>query len=409
MAFADLQFGVSSQYRWEIPPECQVTTLGGSEETINLAAETRQALLQPLEIPPLLSAVVAGDKVVLATERGGPLLDPVIAALWETLSGAGVQAEDLLILQPAALGPQNRHDPRSLLPAEIRNAVQWKIHDPTAPEACGYLATSAAGERIYLARELLDADVVIPVGVAGFDPIQGYKSACGVLFPGLSTPEAFKKMHGLGHQELRPEDERPIRQLIDETGWLLGVMYVVQVLPSRRRGEAAKVAVGTIDAVGRSMRKDLDGDWRGVLPERVETVVATIPTQDQPATWEQLGQALQAAKNLVARGGRIVVLSDLTSEPGPGVALIREHRTPRAAIQPLRALAPGDLLSATQLASAADWAQVYLLTQLDPNLIEELHCIPLEQPQEMERLLSMAEECVLIPAAQFLLGEIQTT
>ncbi|OYW31459.1 MAG: hypothetical protein B7Z45_10330, partial [Azorhizobium sp. 12-66-6] len=187
--------------------------------------------------------------------------------------------------------------------------------------------------------------------------------------------------------------------MIDETGWLLGVQYAVQLAPSARRGETSEILVGSVEAVSRRARKLLDRDWQLRLPERIDTVIAAIPTDQQEVSWTLLGTALEAAKSLVERGGRIIALTDLAAEPGPGVQTVRDQRSAKAALQPLRALAPEDLLPATQLAAAADWAKVYLLSGLDKTLVEELFCMPLESEQELSRLLAGIERCVILSAA----------
>ncbi|MDX1967058.1 MAG: lactate racemase domain-containing protein [Planctomycetaceae bacterium] len=406
MMTVELQYGADRRFVWQLPSSCTATLAGGPRHDIDVLLTARDSFAQPLEMPPLSAAIVPGDRVVVPLERGTPLLHRLLPALVSELTAVGVEPGDILLLQPAGLDLASRRDPREFLGPDVRDIVGWKVHDPTADDSCGYLASSASGERIYLAREILDADFVLPLSVAGFDPMVGYKHPCGVLYPGLSNTEAFKKTHGQGHQEIPPEDERPLRQLIDETGWLLGVQYAVQMAPSARRGETSEILVGGVEAVGRRARKLLDRDWRVHLNERVDTVIAAIPSDQQAVSWSLLGTALEAAKTLVERGGKIIVLSDLAAEPGPGVRTLREQRSAKAALQPLRTQAPEDLLPATQLASAADWATVYLLSRLETTLVEELFCTPLENEQELARLLAGVERCVVLCAAQFVHGQI---
>lgn len=406
MMTVELEYGATDRFCWEVSAGCQALLPGGPRQQVDVVAATREHLAQPLELPPLNLAVVPGDRVVLAVERDASLLPRAVAAIWEVLQARGVDPADVSLVQPADIGQTQRCDPRRALPADVREMVSWKIHDPTANDSCGYLASSASGERLYLSQELLSADLVIPVTLAGFDAVQGYKSPCHVLYPGLSNVEAFQKTHGLGHRELRPENVRPLRQLVDEVGWLLGVQYAVQVVPSARRGQASDVLIGSIDGVSRRAQQLLDRDWRVRLPERVDTVIVAIPGDDEPVTWSRLGAALEVARNLVERGGQVIVLSDLVAQPGPGVQIIREHRSARAALQPLRALGCEDLIPATQLATAADWARVYLLSRLEASLVEELFCMPLENETELARLLDQVQSCVVLNAAPFIHGEI---
>jgi hypothetical protein len=288
-----------------------------------------------------------------------------------------------------------------LLPERVRDEVIWKIHDPTDDKAIGYLASCADGERIYLAREVLDADFVVPIARLGFDSVQGRRSAMHSFYPGLSNTEAFTKSRGQGHSELGPDDERPFGQRVQEIGWLLGIQFAMQILPSSGHGGAAGILAGHPDSIAQRGRTLLDENWRVRVDQRGETAVVSIPTGPDEATgWEQLGEALEAASRLIIREGRIVVLSDLSAEPGPGMETLRACRSAKAALQPLRKQLPPDLVAASQIAAAADWASVYLLSRLPSQLVEESFMTPLENEREVTRLLSTCDGCIVLAGAQ---------
>jgi len=56
------------------------------------------------------------------------------------------------------------------------------------------------------------------------------------------------------------------------------------------------------------------------------------------------------------------------------------------ALQEIRAQRPIDALPAAQLARALDDATVYLLSGLDPNLVEDLDMVPIEDADQLRRL-----------------------
>jgi hypothetical protein len=66
----------------------------------------------------------------------------------------------------------------------------------------------------------------------------------------------------------------------------------------------------------------------------------------------------------------------------------------------LRSAAPPDLISATQLAHAIDWTNVYLLSRLDPQLVEDLFMIPLGDTDEARRLIDGTDSCAIVAGAQ---------
>ena len=312
MTVISLEYGVDGCWEGEIEGDRLRVHHAGPQPLMDAPAAIRASLSSPIEFPPVKQAVVPGDRVVLALDRGVPSSAEIVAELCATLIAGDILPENVLILQPASLTGVRPSDPRRLLPEAIRNEVVWKVHDPTVKEGVSYLASSAGGERIYLAREVVEADFLIPISRLGYDSLQGRRHVMGMFYPGLSNTEAFTKSLGQGHSELGPDDDRPLRQLITELPWLLGVQFAMHVLPAGRRGGAAQILAGQPEAITTRGTSVLDDHWRLRGDERGETVLLSIPsTSGEPIGWEELGAALDAARSLVEGGGRIVVLSDL--------------------------------------------------------------------------------------------------
>ena len=76
----------------------------------------------------------------------------------------------------------------------------------------------------------------LPIGTTAFDPLLGYRGTHSVVYPGLSTVDALARTVGQGHRELAPRDSRPLRQLVDEIAWLMGIQFVVQVVAASGEG-----------------------------------------------------------------------------------------------------------------------------------------------------------------------------
>lgn len=407
MTLISLDYGTAKCWQHDLPDERLLFVHHGPEALADPQSVADGLIRQPLEFPALELALVPDDRIVIVLDRAVPSSAEIIGSVWKAIALAGVAPENVLILQPASMTAGHPPDPRQHVPSAIRDKITWKIHDPTAENATGYLASSAAGERLYLSREVLDADFVLPIGRFGFDPMLGRRELTSAFYPGLSNPDAFAKTLGQGHIELGPDDERPLRQLVHEVAWLLGIQFAIQVLPSRGHGGAAALLVGNTDRVAQRGRTLLDQNWRVTLDQRGETALVAIPASGGETSWSDLGAALEAAQKLIVHGGRIIVLSDLAVAPGPGLELIRSSRSPKSALQPLRKAAPPDVLAATQIASAADWASIYLLSQLDSQVVEEAFMTPLEQEKEAARLLESCDGCVVLAGAQHVYSELR--
>jgi nickel-dependent lactate racemase len=403
-----LRYGRSGSVDLELDEGRVRGVFPGPPAVEDLRRAVRTALEAPLDFPPLERAVIPDDRVVLALDRDVPGAETVVAEVWERLASRGVDPARVTILQPADQSAGPPADPRQALPAGVRDAVVWEVHEATSEEEgkLHYLATTAAGERVYLSGTLLDADVVVSVGKLEFDPLLGYRGTNSVFYPGLSTAEAVKRSHGQGHSELGPEDDRPLRQMVDEIGWLLGTQFTVQVVPSAEGG-VSDVLAGSVESVFRKGRELVAERWTTRLGERVDTAVVAVGHDAGGHGWPQVAAALGVARRLVSRDGRIVVLSELAEAPSEGIEQLRRVDSPRDVFSLLRQAAPPDLLAATRFAQAVDWARVYLLSRLDSDLVEELFCVPVESAAEVSRLLAGSDEsCVFLGSAQHAEGRV---
>jgi nickel-dependent lactate racemase len=273
------------------------------------------------------------------------------------------------------------------------------IHDPADEDQCNYLATTASGERIYLAREVVEADFVICIGAVRYDSLLGYRGTQSALYPGLSNVDAIRRAIGGAHVELGPDDPRPLRELADEVGWLLGMQFVVQVVPAGTGGVAA-VFAGLSDAVFRTAVESLAAGWRLEFDRRPELVVAAVEAEGGRHTWGQVAQALDVAQRVVARDGRVLLLTQLDQPLSPGLELLRDARTPHEAHRPILDAAREDRDTAWRLAHGVDRANVYLLSRLVPDLVEELFMVPLADEAEALRVLETGDDVVVLGGAQ---------
>ncbi len=401
-----LQFGTSGEFAAEVDAARVALFRPGPRAKSDSADAVRRALASPVDLPTLDQALVPDDNVVIALDRGVPGAAEVVAEVWTWLERRGIRPENLTILQPAAILAARATDPLSQLSDEVRSKVTLKTHDPTEETSCRYLATTSGGERIHLATELVDADFVLTVGVTEFDSLLGYRGTSSVLFPGLSTVDAIRRTIGQGHQELSPREPRPLRQIVDEIAWLMGIQFSVQVVPAEAGGFCSVLA-GSSDAVFARSRDIVTDEWLISMPERVQTVIVAISADASGHGWQQLGRTLAMARQLVEQGGRIVVLSEISDAPGEGIELLRRVEEPDDALQPLRSAAPPDMQPALQIASAAAWARLFLFSKLEEGLVEDLFMYPLAELSEVERIIETSSSCALIGSAQHAFGIVE--
>jgi len=137
------------------------------------------ALAAPLHGPPLAAHVVPGDRVAVAVSGTVPQAAAVVAAVVDGLCAAGVEAEAIHVLHATQAGAS----------AGPPGAIEF---DATVDAGTAYLAADEAGHPLYLARQLVDADVVVAVGEWGWDAALGGRSLAGELWPAFSRRAAAR-------------------------------------------------------------------------------------------------------------------------------------------------------------------------------------------------------------------------
>lgn len=360
----------------------------GANEVAPLLAD---ALEHPHDFPSLRQAIVPGDRVVIAFGDDVPEAPAVLRSVYKVLEDAGVEPGGVLILT----GTASLAELADVVPA----GVTFQKHDPDDRKNLAYLAATTGERRVYLNRALTDADFVLPVGRLGYDPALGYQGPWGVIFPGLSDQETRSAFRAdTTDAPLDPQRPRPALTESAEVCWLLGSQFQVGVVAgvSGLVGAVAGLGAAVLEAGAR----EVDRAWAFRAESRAELVIAGIGRPGAPTGIDDVARGLSTAVQLVRRGGKIVVLSRASGPIGPAVRLLISAGDPRVGAAALKGHeADDDYSTAQQLLRALEWADVYLLSALSPDDVEELSIIPLDRPEEAGRLAKLSDSCLVLSQA----------
>ena len=67
----------------------------------------------------------------------------------------------------------------------------------------------------------------------------------------------------------------------------------------------------------------------------------------------------------------------------------------------IRGQRSADAVAAAQLLAAREQANLFLFSRLEEDVVSELGFAPIEEAEDIKRLCSRCESCILISAAQF--------
>ncbi len=362
-----------------IDPACMIGEWHGPKgrATAEIAAEVRSRLDSPLGFPALSTAVVPGDRVVIAIEPTLPEIRPILEVVCEILEQAGVNREEITVL--ATTKPVLAWD--DLLPTGITGIV----HDPDDRTQLAYLAATEAGRRVYLNRKAVDADFLLAIGPLGHDRMLGPQGPWTTLFPGLSdaeTLQAFRSVSTEGQSSTLAMRESA------EVSWLVGNQFQIGVVPGSEG--IVSIVAGIADAVRDEGMKQYAEAWSFRVPERADLVIAGVGQAGEPSSLQDLAAAFGAATGLVRRGGKIAVLSRAEGEIGPALQHLIGTDEPRSAVASLKgAETEADFPVAMAIAKALAWADLYLLSNLGEDAMEDLGFIPLNRPEEALKLAAI--------------------
>jgi nickel-dependent lactate racemase len=362
------------------------------------AAAVAAALLDPMEYPPLADCLVPGDQVAIAVDVALPQAAALVAGVVSTLIESGIESHRIAIVQT----PEDaRHgtDPRAALPQSIASDIELVTHNPSDRDGLSYLAASVDGNPIYVNRRLAEADVVIPIGCLRLESSLGYRGIYSGICPTFSDADTQKRFCSSSNEDQPAHRERRRRET-EEAGGLLGAALTVQIVPGS--GDSIlHVLAGSVTAVANRGGELCRAVWDCQVQQRADLVVAAIQGGAASQTWDNLARALTAAMSTVSDGGAIALCTELSDRPGRALRWLTESDDYETTMRSVRKERSPDAIAAAQLLRALDGNRVYLLSRLDDEVVAQLGVTPIEEAEDLTRLSSRSQSCIVLANAQF--------
>jgi hypothetical protein len=383
-SLADLLGVLRSDRVWEYE--------GGLREPCwNVPKQTLCALEQPLDYPPLRSAVVPGDHVALAVDPNVPQVAEVLASAIEVIRQVEPARIDIV------LGDESTDTTLASIRQSTGSSIQVTRHESSHRESLRYLGADQAADPIYLNRLLVDADFVLPI-VAG----RPLDSACPHDLTGVFPAFADSASRVRYRRQLgSPFRVKPAVDDVAEPAWMLGVQLMVSVMASDR-GLVGEIVAGSLQAIGQCLSSIRS---RSVPPPLAPLVIASLDGDAQQQSWCNAARAVAAASCYVRPGGTIVLWSEIAVPPA---GRLLNLASPDALLE-------GDALDAADgfpawdesttpaqiLASIAADHRVLIHCRLDDETIEATGLASIQDIDELSRLSRSFDSCGVLRAAQF--------
>jgi nickel-dependent lactate racemase len=360
----------------------------------------RRSIESPLDAPPIHLACTPDDRIAIVLDADLSDAALIVGPMMESLcKQVGIRPEQISIVHSDAAPRENIDDLIESLPDELAD-VQIIEHHPADASSVSYLASTAAGRRIYLSRSIIDADFFFVVSECIFDSLTGRRGPSSVLFPAMSNAESLSYARRLALDHRASIDLLHQRQDCEEIAHMSGLFYGVGVSMDAV-GKVDHVWLGKFDSVQQAANHHLDESWTiSRADDSPDLVVAVCSPAPHSTTWKSVGAALESASRLIGPdGGKIVIVSDVTEGPGAAMQMISRDGATWETINALRESEAADSMAAIQCAEAVNSTTVYLLSGMTNDVVESLGMVPVASLHEIENLTRRAARIFLLENA----------
>ena len=191
-----LLYGKNKSVSLDVPSSCLVISNPVGSE-LSVEQLTQDAVAHPLGLPGLKNCFTEDDKVAIALGEGVVHQDEILPVLIDQLLLNGIKKENItLVVFGGKTSPQTR-DSKPFTSDSPLSKYNVHVHYTDQPQAYTIVSAMESGEPLAFVRPIVEADVVIPVGVA--DPVScasPWSSRLGVfssVYPRFSMKEAHER------------------------------------------------------------------------------------------------------------------------------------------------------------------------------------------------------------------------
>ena len=307
----------------------------------------------------------------------------VMPALLQELHSAGISSEDITLV--FALGSHRRQteeEMRHLAGEEAWREIRCVDSDPAG---CVRVGVTSRGTPVDIDRRVAEADRRICLGNIEYHYFAGYSGGAKAIMPGVSTRDAIQANHSRMVEAdacAGKLEGNPVREDIEEAAAMVGVDFILNVVLDARK-EIIRAVAGNVREAHRAGCAFLDQLYCKEIPERADIVIVSQGGAPKDLNLYQTQKALDNAKHAVRPGGTIVLVG--SCKEGLGEATfgrwIQEAQKPSDLTDRVQRHFELGGHKAAAIAMVLASAEVYLVSEMDPDLVRKCFLEPFDTVQ----------------------------
>ncbi|MBN1900738.1 nickel-dependent lactate racemase [Candidatus Sumerlaeota bacterium] len=261
------------------------------------------------------------------------------------------------------------------------------VHDAKKDEDMEFIGTSSNGTEMWVNKKALEADRIVIIGSVEPHYFAGYTGGRKSFLPGLASRKTITMNHKFA---LRAEAEslilegNPVHEdMIDALNTLEGkkIFSIQIVLDGKRRIYAAFAGdiIKSMDIAVEAAKRVFVVD----IPEKEDIVVSVAP-YPMDVDLYQSQKALDNGKLALNKGGILILVSKCRSGIGPATfyELMSSCDSPENVMAKIEREYKLGYHKAAKLAEILSWAEIWAVTDLEPDAPKKIFFHPFSSVQE---------------------------
>lgn len=236
------------------------------------------------------------------------MLFPVL----DELNAAGVKDENITVIFGCGTHrPVKIEEATTLLGEETLKRVKTISHNCKVQDLV-LVGTTKRGNKVYLNRVFVEADIRVLLGDVGFHYYAGYGGGRKSVLPAVAGEETIKFNHALmlnANAHTGILEGNPVHEDMVEAAELAKVDFALNIV-TNSKCEVVKAFSGKLESVFSEGVKLVDNMYRVAVERRSDIVVVSCGGNPADINLFQAYKAVDGALEVVKRGGVIILVAE---------------------------------------------------------------------------------------------------
>lgn len=384
-------FNINEKSNYKVLTPKKIKTNKNEADLIN------NALDNPIDFQIIKDTFKKEDKIcIITSDITRPLPSyKILPHIVKRLKNIGIKEKNITII--FALGSHRKHTEK-----EKEKLVGKKVYDSNINlkdhniEKCMNLGKCKNNTPVDVLKDVVKSDRVICLGNIDYHYFAGYSGGMKAIMPGVSSWDAISKNHS---NMIKPEaqtgnlDTNPVRQDIDQVLDFVNVDYIFNVVLDTNKN-ILKAFFGHPIKAHRKGCKYLDSLYKVEIKNRFDIVIASPGGFPKDINLYQSQKSLDNAKHATKNYGIIILVAKLND--GFGEEKFKNwmlNKKPDEMIKELKQNFQLGAHKAVAIAKVLKNKKVYLISDLDDEVVNEIGFLPFDNVQEaLNRAIEVSDE-----------------